>query len=61
MKITSLGAAGGEATDACYVIQIKPAHFVAADYFKAARNRERKAPNCRPDVVLLTPEHLDQA
>lgn len=65
MKITPLGAAGGEVTGSCYSVQTKNARIlVDCGLFQGGKksealNRPPLAPNRRLDAVILTHGHLD--
>lgn len=65
MKITLLGAAGGEVTGSCYSVQTKQARvLVDCGLFQGGKKSEalNRAPvqaNCKLDAVLLTHGHLD--
>src|SRR4029450_12066956 len=65
MKITPIGAAGGEVTGSCYSVQTKRARIlVDCGLFQGGKksealNRPPTAPNRRLDAVLLTHGHLD--
>jgi metallo-beta-lactamase family protein len=65
MKITLIGAAGGEVTGSCYSVQTKRARIlVDCGLFQGGKksealNRPPTAPNRRLDAVLLTHGHLD--
>lgn len=65
MKITPVGAAGGEVTGSCYVVQTKQARIlVDCGLFQGGRksealNRPPTPPSRKPDAVLLTHGHLD--
>jgi metallo-beta-lactamase family protein len=65
MKITPIGAAGGEVTGSCYSVQTARARIlVDCGLFQGGKksealNRPPLAPNRRCDAVLLTHGHLD--
>ena len=65
MKISTIGAAGGEVTGSCYVVQTKQARvLVDCGLFQGGKksealNRPPTTPNRRLDAVLLTHGHLD--
>ena len=65
MKITLIGAAGGEVTGSCYSVQTKQARIlVDCGLFQGGKkseslNRPPTTPNRRVDTVLLTHGHLD--
>ena len=65
MKITTIGAAGGEVTGSCYSVQTRQARIlVDCGLFQGGRrsealNRPPTTPNRRLDAVLLTHGHLD--
>jgi len=65
MRITPVGAAGGEVTGSCYVVQTKQARMlVDCGLFQGGKksealNRPPTAPNRMVDAVLLTHGHLD--
>jgi len=66
MKITLLGAAGGEVTGSAYLVQTKSAKvLVDCGYFQGAKKLEnynrlpRKGGASKPDAVVLTHAHLD--
>ncbi len=65
MKITLIGAAGGEVTGSCYVVQTKQARvLVDCGLFQGGKksealNRPPTTPNLKLDAVLLTHGHLD--
>lgn len=65
MKITPIGAAGGEVTGSCYSVQTKHARIlVDCGLFQGGKrsealNRPPLAPNRRCDAVILTHAHLD--
>jgi len=65
MKITLIGAAGGEVTGSCYSVQTKQARIlVDCGLFQGGKkseslNRPPTTPNRRVDSVLLTHGHLD--
>ena len=65
MKITPVGAAGGEVTGSCYVVQTKQARMlVDCGLFQGGKksealNQPPTAPNRMVDAVLLTHAHLD--
>ena len=65
MKITLSGAAGGEVTGSCYIVETKQARILI-DYglFQGGKksealNRPPTFPNGTFDSVLLTHGHLD--
>ena len=65
MKITLIGAAGGEVTGSCYIVQTKQARIlIDCGQFQGGKkaealNRPPTAPNLTLDAVLLTHAHLD--
>lgn len=66
MKITMLGAAGGEVTGSCYVLQTERANvMIDCGLFQGARKIEnynrlpRRGPLQTLDAVVLTHAHLD--
>src|SRR5574338_573969 len=65
MTITLVGAAGGEVTGSCYIVQTKQARIlIDCGQFQGGRksealNRPPIAPNVVLDAVLLTHAHLD--
>ena len=65
MKITPLGAAGGEVTGSCYSVQTKNARIlVDCGLFQGSKksealNRPPVMPNRKLDAVILTHGHLD--
>jgi metallo-beta-lactamase family protein len=65
MKITLVGAAGGEVTGSCYSVQTKQARIlVDCGLFQGGKksealNRPPTVPNRKLDAVLLTHGHLD--
>ena len=65
MKITLVGAAGGEVTGSCYIVETKQARIlVDCGQFQGGKksealNRPPTAPNRALDAVLLTHAHLD--
>ena len=65
MKITVIGAAGGEVTGSAYIVQTKQARVIVdCGMFQGSRkseslNRPPANPNTRLDSVLLTHGHLD--
>ena len=65
MKITLVGAAGGEVTGSCYLVQTNRARIlIDCGQFQGGRktealNRPPTAPNSILDAVLLTHGHLD--
>src|SRR5262245_65525235 len=67
MKITLVGAAGGEVTGSCYIVQTEQARILLdCGLFQGGKksealNRPPTAPNRTIDAVLLTHGHLDHA
>jgi metallo-beta-lactamase family protein len=65
MKITLVGAAGGEVTGSCYIVETKQARIlVDCGLFQGGKqsealNRPPTAPNRKLDALLLTHAHLD--
>ena len=65
MKINLVGAAGGEVTGSCYIVETKQARIlVDCGLFQGGKksealNRPPTAPNLTLDAVLLTHGHLD--
>src|SRR4030095_1117610 len=65
MKITLVGAAGGEVTGSCYIVQTKQARILLdCGLFQGGKksealNRSPILSNRRLDAVLLTHGHLD--
>src|SRR4030095_7770919 len=65
MKITLVGAAGGEVTGSCYIVQTKQARILLdCGLFQGGKksealNRPPTTSNRRLDAVLLTHGHLD--
>src|SRR5262245_20257354 len=65
MKITLVGAAGGEVTGSCYIVQTQQARIlVDCGLFQGGKksealNRPPMAPNRTLDAVILTHGHLD--
>jgi metallo-beta-lactamase family protein len=65
MKVTLVGAAGGEVTGSCYSVQTKQARIlVDCGLFQGGKksealNRPPTSPNRKLDAVLLTHGHLD--
>jgi len=65
MKITLVGAAGGEVTGSCYLVETKQARImIDCGLFQGGKksealNRPPTAPNRTLDAVLLTQGHLD--
>lgn len=67
MKITCIGASGGEVTGSCYIIHTKQARIMLdCGMFQGGRksealNRPPLRPHTRLDAVLLTHGHLDHS
>jgi Metallo-beta-lactamase superfamily/Possible lysine decarboxylase len=65
MKITLVGAAGGEVTGSCYLVETKQARImIDCGLFQGGKksealNKPPTAPNRTLDAVLLTHGHLD--
>jgi metallo-beta-lactamase family protein len=65
MKITLVGAAGGEVTGSCYIVRTNQARIlIDCGLFQGGKkseslNRPPTAPNRTLDAVLLTHGHLD--
>src|ERR1044071_1035633 len=65
MRITLVGAAGGEVTGSCYIVQTKQARIlIDCGLFQGGKrsealNRPPTTPNRTLDAVLLTHGHLD--
>jgi metallo-beta-lactamase family protein len=65
MKITLVGAAGGEVSGSYYIVETKQAHILLdcglfqGDQKSEALNRPPTAPNRTLDSVVLTHGHLD--
>src|SRR5512132_2704577 len=65
MKITLVGAGGGEVTGSCYIVETKQARIlVDSGLFQggkksAALNRPPTTPNRKLEAVVLTHGHLD--
>jgi predicted metal-dependent RNase len=65
VKITPIGAAGGEVTGSCYSVETKNARIlVDCGLFQGGKksealNRPPLAPNRKCDAVILTHGHLD--
>src|SRR5262245_65995321 len=65
MKMTLVGATGGEVTGSCYIVQAKQARIlIDCGLFQGGKksealNQPPMAPNRTLDAVLLTHGHLD--
>src|SRR5262249_23573188 len=65
MKITLVGAAGGEVTGSCYIVETKQARIlIDCGLFQGGKksealNRPPTTPNRTLDAVILTHGHLD--
>src|SRR5690242_8976184 len=65
MKISLIGASGGEVTGSCYSVETQDARvLVDCGMFQGGRksealNKPPTSPNAKLDAVLLTHAHLD--
>ena len=65
MKITTLGAAGGEVTGSCYLVQTKTARILVdcglfqGNHVADSLNRPPVPPGFKLDAVVITHAHLD--